>query len=996
MDVEEKTLSPLIRFDDCGYLFHASDNPVMIHVHGVNGDGRLTRLVAETAQKILKQDEPDLSQHFLVRNRYWKIFPREQSGGYLWSLVNLVQTLYKNAHSEIYDIHETGYLGWWWDSDIMESTEISIPLEESFTIKVNDFLFLHEPYDREPFTDPFTRLATIAYQEYESSFSHRDYFSFKECRTRIIFYKNQFSLVRAESPLAHNIETNQLTLNHYLSFITEKFGKKKIEEIIHRYRLTFDDEVGLTPEHIYRMNIGVHDICVDDVKGLWGSFHLILETYGTVSPETPLEDYLESIPCDLLPGRIKRALCCFLKKPWSSPRKGDFVNWWNRASELGSFEKIEEVTPRTFNQLMHFFIPDDKACYRSQTGRNPYGFVRSYYDGADVQEFKPWVDQRDCFRSILPLRGQSSPDLFYEKLTHIFAKKHLARQMPDGNYRVGGLIPSYHFVDGEQLWYEVTGCISTPTGFHSYTLECVLPRFLVDKIKNYRSTYSDPCGLRYQATLFNVGNSLNSPGYEGREIAERYEFPFFQESTIPVWVGYTLIAEKGLGFQDVDTIFNWLCAAKKSFKKYLSLVFKRKDLRTIIREHDAILNYLYRRKRRSLRSYNDIASYVRKADLASEEQEGQIAQKLLDQLGALSAEEEDKVRKEDIVHLKDELYRHILHYYEPSFVKEKSKSRRLYVDIFNFPRLYKKANDIEDKGFILREWIRRLTDLAIEFGENLEVKRAQNIVLAGHSLGGACACSHIDLYFRQRERIPCPEKNCVGYVLYEPGINDRDNERFKEWGNSHRVLMRMLQCGFHLERGIESGDLVSTGGEVHLGATYSPDEDKQLKSWLTYRFRILKRLPEAKNLTIASSSSAHETQFEEGEKGVDYEEMLISSDELGLFDQRGRFMTVFNRMKRQFIRKTIEAEKQKEIWEKLRKKWGLGEAFKYLDGERVRGDSLLTRLYLTFVGFDGEERIKGLTDVHGNFVVTRKGVISKSEDRDEGKADGVGLCVDLP
>jgi len=991
MLIEEKTPTELTRIDNNSFLFETAERPVIIRLPKVTSDGRLARQVAEAAYEILQQDEPDLAAHFPVRNRSWKIFPKEQTETYFWSLVNLVQALYQDTQTNTYEVYETGYLGWWTDSCTDETTEISIPLSESFVIRASaDDIALHEPYDNQPFADPFTKLATVAFQKYETAYCHPDYFSFNQAQTRIVFHEDQFSLVKNTSPLAQDKELNQKTLELYESYINETYGRKKIEEITERYQIVFDDSVGLTPEHIYRINIGVHDICIDDVKNLWSSLFKVMGAHQTKNLTVPLEDFLEAISCDLLPGRVKRALYRMLKKSWTEPKKGDFTLWFSNLTKMASITDVKQVSPKAFNELMLLLIPDNDSCERSLTGRKNR-HVLSYLTNAETKEFKPWVDQQDYFQTIILLRGNSNTDLFYEKLSYVIAKKHLARRLLDGNYRVGGLIPA----PSSFGWYEVTSCISTPTGFHSYTLESTLPHILLDKIKLYRSTASDPCALRSSESVLNDLNCINSPGYEGRGIAEPYEYPFFKESTIPVWVGYVLLAKKELGREGgISDAFQHLLSANETFLQFLTQDFQRKTFRQIIREHDAVLNNLFRRKRRSFGSYADITRFIRKSvvDKAigefSSQNDEKIASKLFTQLEKFSEIEEDPAQKFAIVRLKDEIYRHVLQYYEISFLKEEKRSRRFYSDILKFKEVYEPITNEEDQVAILSQWISRFEFIAEELEENLEAKQPQNIVLAGHSLGGACAMSHIVWYFCQKVggRIPCPDHYCAGYVHCDPGTNDSDNEIFKTWGYSHRILMRKLKCGFHIKRIHEGGDIVATGGEVHLGATYCKKEDLRLKTWLQYEFSIRQLVEEPKNLI---STVAHGTQFEDGKLGDDYEETEVTSDQLGEFDHRGSIKTVYNRCSDEFNRVRCDEDEQKWAWDVRRLQWKLGGAVHYVDSDWVRSHYYLTWLASKFFGFDNNERISNLTDVHGVFVVTSDGVITKSEDSDEGEADVV-------
>lgn len=984
MMIEHEPTPSLIRINDDSYVFERDDRPLVIKVSGSGADGRLSRLVAEAALHVLKVPEPDLSGGLDVRGRSWKIVPSDTEGGYFWSLLNSIHGLHTNTKAQKYSVYETGALGWWYDKDSPAQSEASIPLSASFAKKVSDQIALYESYESKPFEDPFTRLAAEAFQKYEPRFCHKDFFSFEECATRLVFSGEAFLLVRKESALAHNLDLHRKTYRLYSRYIRDLYGDEKIEEITARYRLTFDDTIGLTPEHIYRINIGVHDFWIRDLRALWERIDVALQEYGKQHLEAPLEDFLEAIPSSLIPGSIKRALYRKLKRKWATPKKGDFTNWVNQLNQAGAARSFDDLTMTALNELMTLFLPDDEACFRSLTGRGTYGFIRSYYSHAETGEYKPWVDQQDVLQTVILLRGQKDPDIFYEKLAHVIVKKHLARDNPDGDYRVGELIPAPLGTSGQQAWYVVTSCISTPTGFHSYTLESAVPGEPLDKIKLYRSTASNPCSLRYSESIQNDLNCINSPGYEGVGMAEKYERLFFFESSVPVWVGYMTLAERELKTKspDREAACQSLLKATQSLEAYLTRDFKRKDLRSIVRKYDAVLNRLYRSKRSRFPSYSDITRLIRLGwserlvESITTENETKIAQDLFDQLSTFSEQEEDPVVKFSIVCLKDEIFRHVLNYYEISFLKAREDSRFLVRDLSQFEAFFQKA-DGEDKQAILEQWVERLSDIAMEDGEHPSLKKQQNIVLTGHSLGGACAASHIIYYFLNQDRIPCSGCTCVAMLYDDPCTNDIDNERFKQWGLSHSELMRRLECGFFIQRSHETGDIVPTGGEVHLGATYSLEEDRQLKSWLGYHYRLYERKEDAADLAVLWSRVTHETQFSTGKEGVDYLSTPFRSDELGKFDQRGKIKSVYDRQARSFVRVKCEEEVEAKVWEALSAKWKLGSNACIYDSESIRSDPWFTWLWAKYFHGESEDRISQYTDDRGNFVVTDQGVVSE-------------------
>ncbi|NGX58005.1 MAG: hypothetical protein K940chlam3_00906 [Chlamydiae bacterium] len=1010
VDAKESESPILNRIKNNSFLINSHDCPIIIRVKGVIGNGRLSYLVAAAAARVLMDDETNLSETINVAGKPWTIAQKKEEGGRLWSLFNLVHMVYLDTHARTYDVYDNS---WWLRSPtIEEEIEATIPFFDHFVIQAStdrSFMGLFEPYERELFTDPFTKLATTAFQEYETCFGHKDHFQLSDSDYRIVYYDEQFSLVKRDHPIATNPEVQQRTAEMYLTYIKEKYGEEKIQEIDYRYSLELDklieSNIGVTPEHVYRVNIGVNNVDMYDVKRLWNALCKIYQMPQCVSHKMRLDEYLESLSISILPRERRRALYYLIKErvKWRDPVKGDLIMWLYEVTKNGTIEDPEETTVKTFDTLMSLLIPGNEACERSLTGRKIYGFIRSYYSNAESGVIKPWVDQQELFQTIILLRNQFNEDLFLEKLAHVVVKKRLARKSLKGDYRVGILLPAPVKEDGLQHWYRVTSCISTPTGLLSYTLNAATSGDVLDKMKLYRSTDS----IVSPSSVYNDLNAINSPGYEGRNIAEPYEYSFFKESTIPIWVAYTILAKRKLenldpyvvSIDEVDAIYQDLLSANASLDHVLTTDYKKKDFRSIIRENDVILNELYRLKKLeqykrwktscSFGSYTKILGFLTGAisseDVQSEEK---IAQELFDQLEVFSEHEEDPARKYDIVRLKDQLFRHVLVYHEHSFLSGIESKRTSYCDILNFKRIYHSIEKESDKLTLLTSWINRLEMIAEELEENIEEKIGANLTLLGHSLGGAAASSHIVYYLVDKDRVPLPGHQCMGYFWCDPGINDEDNEKFKLWGWKHKDLFRELEIAFCLKRRLEVGDVVALGGEVHLGATFSEEEDARLKEWLKYDFRLRERLENASNLAIALSSSAHETQFEEGqvydpESGEgDYIETEIPSHVLGRFDHRGKIVTLRDEETDSFVRHEVEGEKKNENWLEILDIWKLGGIHARVESEWVRTNRYISLLYYLLYGSDDVDRILDLTDERGVFAVMKEGVITRRIERE--------------
>jgi hypothetical protein len=979
-----KTASGLHRIDDHRFLYRTEeDRPVIVNVAGIYDDGHLCYRVASAARKLLQEEGEAVSQPFSIGGRSWKILPKSDPGGRFWSLINRVQKIFFDTHAKEFEVTELTYFGNWFGGR-SRIENVSLSLSDFFYISgVNDEQspLADAPYQALPFTDPFTALAAAAYQQYESCYRNKDRFSLADCDTRIVYDKGLFRLVDKNDPFAVNEKAVKQTAAMYLNYIRKMYGEKKIEEVDFRYGLNLDrlskGEIGLTPEHVYRVNIGVNYVEMDNIREVWSALYSLYHRPNDVHYKVPLDSYLETISDNFLPGRVKRSIYRLLRDAKGcDPNKGDLIDWLHSLVFKKSFESI---TLDDLNTLIHLILPDKDGYERSLTGRKIYGFIRSYYTNADYGEYKPWVDQQELLQTIYRLLNQPSEDFFLEKLCHVVVKKHLARELPGGDFRVGAIIPAPCDPDEKQNWYKVTSCVSTPQGMHSYTLESVLPHCPLSKIKLYRSTSHNGYALRSASSVLNDLNGLNSPGYEGKGLSDSYEVPFFYESSIPLWTAYALLAGRMLP-ASLDEAYNYLCKANRSLDYLSTKEHQKRNLRQIIRKHDAILNELYRLSWASWSSFSTYAAlheYLTTGFDDNREREEQLGCDLYKQLAQFSKEEQEPKRKWAIVKLKDELYRHVIFYCEDVRIENLKKAQSKYQDILEYEKTFPQITDPDTRLAHLYDWVEKLEAIAKEQNENIESKTPCDLILAGHSLGGACAELQLVHNFVDRDRMPLPGHRCLGYFLDDPAINDEDNERFKNWGWNHRELFEKLNAGFALKRRQEAGDIVPLAGEVHLGATFSEKEDQRLKEWLDFDYRLRERRDEAKNLAIALSACAHETQFEEGEEGIDYLETRYSSEVQGLFDTRSGFYTVYDEEKDGFIRKDFEPEASQEKWDALREKWNLDSLYSTFESEWFRTHRYCSLFYYLLMGSDADSRISRCVDDKGIFAVDEKGVISK-------------------
>lgn len=450
------------------------------------------------------------------------------------------------------------------------------------------------------YKDPFSTLATTAFQNYEKHYIARDAVNLKDYDCRIIRVGDDLLLVQKTLPdgtLNPLITHESLSggMKAYRDYATRMYGEEKVAYIEHQYQLllknweplseiTLENLPGLTPEHIYRFNIGTTNLEIQDIEIYW-------KQTGDFLEKTPLNTSLDAIN-PALPEAAWRKLLGFLRKQQGVQQiTVQHLKNWKDSLEV----EIKRMSPEHFATVMDIFQITSDDLERAYTGKKIEGIIQSAYTTAEGKDYKPWIDQQELSQSYRMLLACKTQEAYHELLTHIVVKKHLARRHPTEGYRVGVLVPVPAF-DGKGPvgWYKVTSCISNQYSY-SYTLEPACNDASLPAIKLYRSTASTPYAMFSSKTVINDFNSFNSPGYIGVKALKPYEQEFFQERTIPVWVGYQFAAEQQLGKRDLQKTLDLLSQASQNFRTKELNDIPNKSFQEVLKEHDAILNELYLR-----------------------------------------------------------------------------------------------------------------------------------------------------------------------------------------------------------------------------------------------------------------------------------------------------------------------------------------------------------------------------------------------------------------
>lgn len=987
------------------------DRTVQFHIKGRHADPETSYFLVEKAAKHLLKKTEAKHIRFQYGSRKWKADKSSPETWYFKLFSYLFPSLVhrQNQNIAFYDIGTSlpcgrkhkrskdaaNYKHLMKDFQAEKASPFHCFSQSAYLKGVRGEMALQK--DSLPYQDPFTALAAWSFQHYEQDFYCQDFKKPEDSSYRLIKNGDLLQLVQQTSPLATQ-ENMQAGSKAFLDQCLFLHGKDKVDYISYHYRLDLENVSELTPEHIYRFNIGTTN------REIQGAEEFSKEIQKMVlSNET-------SFANSSLPRFTIRKL------------EESFKDLSSLLKEYPLLLKpCDQWDLNTLNQCQKWIYPSDEELEKAYTGRKIAQMIQSSYTTAGLDEFKPWVDQQELTQISKNLSQASSWESYLELLSHVVAKKHLARQHPQDKYRVGALIPAPPAAKGGPVrWYKVTG-FTTNRHIHGYTLEAAYQDTTLPAIKLYRSTASSPAALNSSGSLETDFSHINSPGYTGVRMLDQYDREFFDKRSIPLWVGYHRLAEQKIekgsySKKQCKELYKDLCMANQRLVEDEANLHRKKSLREVIRENDTVLNELFLRYSgfKGTKVHQLSAKLLRKfAKPYLKNYKSLIRDYIHPPTEAVSQIPEEKVKKdamkfylllEKMSHKlvgfssRDRILIHdLMHDLEQHIFSGGKESDRKAVAFFqenileNLLELEVKVNSELASGNLIQarslmeSWNLKLKDYAIERKENLESKIDQDIHVAGQSLGGACAAESLSHHLIKQGRIPLPGRHASLYEYDAPGLNDEDNEQFKALGNENAELLKSLNAHFDVIRRHETGDFLPLFGEVHLGATYSDEETSKVEKWLRFDATINERLITSKDPSIAESYAPHITRFLEGkrlrtffgkdESPADFLQTHYSPYIQGVLDLRGRLGAVSKKEKQ--VHRRIYRHVYKNLWK-------LPSTFEYFFREELRNSLDFLGWFVRKLTFgkrelDKHEIPESLADPRGCFKVTLKSGIETGE-----------------
>lgn len=831
-------------------------------------------------------------------------------------------------------------------------------------------------FDRTPtknaFGDSFTKCATHAYQHgYERNYSAKDNFTPDMSDTRIVLVNNILMLVAAKSDPLLSPANNKSTVSAYYDFIVREYGPQKLLKAERDYGIDLQGMIErgepLTPEHVYRLNIGLAKVGLDEIEDLLKKLPALKNALEKAAPSQTIGEVLQEVG---LPLRFLHAFECEVSSgseddTQSSGSESSFVDSAELFLDWISFidplpKTVSECTEGQMQELMRPFYQDEQAFERSLTGRKIHKPLQSGYTTAELGQEKLWVDHQEVAQVFRQMQSTDNWDLWLEKLDHVVVKANLLDGNDATGYKLTAIIPAPLSVDGHSRWYQVSRLVSNGHGIFTYTIvplgsDSTLPAIFVA-----RSTASSEYAFHGTESLLNDLNSLNPPGYEGQILNDPYDAEFFKDYTIPKWVGHLEVARAS---KEQDEVYSNL--RKANFALHNAFIKKNetKPLQAIIREYDWLLNRIGVELAYSdlvtsyLSIYKKMMNVYAKDEHISAEKVLEDAKVLKSQLEKCIEKVKDHYVVKGVYHLIAELDSHVITRAQDN-VRDGLYQKALEGFLGELDKLHTSAELAYQHGYtdqipeILEQWQAVLHAKAKEEGELIEQKKKHGLIVTGQSLGGAISQVAFVRQLVRKERIPAT--SVENYTISSPGIRHEDQERFIAYADQTSELRSKLGSEIKVTHLTEAGDVVFLAGEGHLGAAHTEDEAIILANSVVFRGEVREMIPGAMEY-----STVHETQFMQAQPGKHYDVHLINSRDLAKIDD-ARYVIAKNAAAKKKLLEEHKIYKSKYKYSRL------------LDGEflnSISKNSLLIRRHLEQKRKKTGGKVE--LDTQGVFVVGR-------------------------
>lgn len=738
------------------------------------------------------------------------------------------------------------------------------------------------PYDKNEkkedlfagFKDPFTKVASYAYKYLESDFAGKDHANIDHISSdyQFILEDKVLTLVHKNDFVPNKKAKVAAALSEFKAHFFAEYGKQKCDYLTLLARIDFSKLTTLTPEHVYRLNVLACNTESQDIESL---VHKMRQVKNQIADSNEPLSFNDIQNVDLSSSE-KRSMV-----KWAKLQQGLNAEVILTASEFKSaVEKLgnaesknieDSLDQEQVNQLIQAIRPTAEERKKSYTGRQITKPIATAYTLADRKIYKSWVEQQEVSQTFdllendfrydpydnknIPLSQDEKDRRFNEYCTNILCKKHLFRPHPTEGFRVGALIPAPSDINGNKRWYSVNLMTANEEGLLFYVLEPVGKDSGLETMIVARSTASDEYAFQNAATIRNDMNPLNAPGYEGRRHLKQSLGQVRKEHTIPTWVGYQYLAGLELKKEkcDLTKVQDQLVQSKNAIEKDLISNHGVKSLHEIIRHFDGEFNdvmwknlnkkhFKDRIFKRTVHSKyqkliyrfsheysKQMISDEEKVDRMSRlKEEREAAKDLIQYMTTFGTKDKEGKLVPKFQEVVDALQANII---EPS---EAITNKNIILKNY-LPEKLKKAFELINTSPTSLDSLRNaealLSEHAKSIGEDVNSKKKNGILLAGHSLGGSSA--QVEAYFSTAgsNRVPVPGTKMRVALYDDPGMNEEDNIDMHEFLFNHRAMIKELNINFEVYHSHDYGDVVAMGAPAHLGGISSKVDARLLEKY---------------------------------------------------------------------------------------------------------------------------------------------------------------------
>lgn len=714
------------------------------------------------------------------------------------------------------------------------------------------------------FHDPFTSIATNCMQRQEEHFV-----AYKEPKGRYRFVLGEdghtLGLVPISVGKTEDKESNRQVLQEYISFLRATYGDYIIERCRRHYNLDFNamQAAGspLLPDHVFRANIVANDIWVQDVRRTYGKLGIVREALSHVSGDDSAQDILFRVCLGEEVGLSLREARKLLVQSYLF-REG--------STEDPSTVDLSKIAPPLNVQALRRFIDtvlspcDDllRVVSDAVMDKDSQMLASEVLRAAGLSQHQI----QNLLQSLLPRMESSTVGDVRDFLKKDMGQKlaRLAPALPASSFQsVVHLLVS----DKEELERSFTGRKI------SHLAICGYPTMGSSK-------EDDPCRNLFEL-LHIMKEDLKKP-----DMFNFYELLSHVAVKKAMYRRFETLRAGGGKKEEVSLGFLLPGPMVEGEERWYSVDYFQDDSTGNV---NYVLNPVGERPQEKLPPMIKLYRSTNSSPNAVGWKDSLKADLNPDSPGTLEARASKPYEEEDFRKRTIPLWVAYLVAAKKAQGSDSAQAHEFLTKACEKLKTYIKENKPGERGKealqelqkgLDEQKISSLEKLAREWDEHPDQKINQDIVFAGHSLGGALAQKGMwDMLWAQGRTV-LPERTAECFSFDAPAINYAEAKAFVTFGEEHQELFKALQITTSVRHSFAYGDIVPKAGSSHLG-TLGPREDSL--SWLTFNATVFRPRHGATALGI-TTNSAHGQRIGLADAEKDYDLTELSRTALRTFD----------------------------------------------------------------------------------------------------------------